>query len=87
MESGIQLRKPLPFALSDVRSYFMSGDLLKRSIAILTLLDYGYFPHEAYRLMHAFDDGLTEEAWEEMVSDAKYLDQISPRKRIGANSG
>jgi hypothetical protein len=60
----------------------MSGDLLKRTTAILTLLDYGYSPQEAFRLMHAFDETLTLEAWDDMVTDAQYLDMITTRKRL-----
>lgn len=83
MDSGIQFRKPLPFALCDIRNYFLSGDLLKRTTAILTLLDNGYFPHEAFRLLKAFDERLTQEAWDEMVCDAYYLDNMSRRPRLG----
>jgi hypothetical protein len=85
MDSGIQFRKPLPFSLQQVRSYFLSGDLLKRTTVILTLLDIGYAPHQAYRLLQAFDENLTQEAWDEMVCDAFYLDRLSPRPRLGVS--
>jgi hypothetical protein len=77
--------KQLPFALCDVRSYFLSGDLYKRTIAILTLLDGGYQESEAYRLLHAFDETLTQDAWYFMVRDAKILDEIRRRPRLSSD--
>jgi hypothetical protein len=79
------VHKRLPFALCDVRSYFLSGDLNKRTIAILTLLDGGYQEPDAYRLMHAFDETLTQDSWYLMVRDAKILDGIRRRPRLGSN--
>ena len=79
------IRNRLPFALRDVRNYFLSGDLNKRTIAILTLLDSGYHDSEAYRLLHAFDERLTQESWYLMVRDAKILDEIRRRPRLGEN--
>jgi|WetSurMetagenome_2_1015567.scaffolds.fasta_scaffold248175_2 hypothetical protein len=83
MESYIRQR--LPFALCDVRRYFLSGDLNKRTIAILTLLDAGYIESEGYRLMHAFDETLTKDSWGLMVRDARILDEIKRRPRLGKN--
>lgn len=79
------IRSRLPFALCDVRRYFLSGDLNKRTIAILTLLDGGYQVSEAYRLMHAFDENLTETSWLTMVEDAQCLDTLKRRPRLGEN--
>lgn len=79
------IRKRLPFALCDVRSYFLSGDLNKRTIAILTLLDGGYKEPDAYRLLHAFDGTLTRDSWYLMVRDAKILDEIRRRPRLGTH--
>jgi len=79
------VRKRLTFALCDVRSYFLSGDLNKRTIAILTLLDGGYQEPDAYRLLHAFDETLTQDSWYLMVRDAKILDGIRRRPRLGSN--
>lgn len=76
-------RKRLSFTLSEVRKYFLSGDLNQRSIAILTLLDSGYHDNEAFRLMRAFDENLTQDAWDLMVRDAKILDGIRKRPRLG----
>jgi sulfite reductase beta subunit-like hemoprotein len=69
--------------LSEVRKYFLSGDLNQRSIAILTLLDSGYHDSEAFRLMRAFDGTLTQDAWDLMVRDARILDGIRKRPRLG----
>jgi hypothetical protein len=77
------IRKSLPFALCDVRKYFLSGDLNQRTIAILTLLDSGYHEDEAFRLMRAFDENLTAESWGFMVRDARILDDIRRRPRLG----
>lgn len=77
-------RQRLPFALCEIRSYFLSGDLHKRTIAILTLLDGGYLEPEAYRLLHAFDETLTKDAWYFMVRDAKILDEIRTRPRLAS---
>ena len=85
MESYIRMSQKLPFALRDVRNYFISGDLLKRTTAILTLLDYGYQPQEAYRLLHAFDEKLTPWDFDDMVDEAKYLDRMSLRPRLTLN--
>lgn len=79
------IRSRLPFALCDVRRYFLSGDLNKRTIAILTLLDGGYQECEGYKLMHAFDETLTKESWGFMVRDARILDKIRRRPRLGEN--
>lgn len=78
-----QSRQRLPFALCEIRKYFLSGDLDKRTIAILTLLDGGYQEADGYRLMHAFDETLTQYAWYLMVRDAKILDGIRRRPRLG----
>lgn len=77
------IRNRLPFALRDVRSYFLSGDLYRRTIAILTLLDNGYQGPEAYRLLHSFDETLALDSWHVMVRDAKILDGIRRRPRLG----
>ena len=86
MDSGIQFCKPLPFPLQQVRSYFLSGDLLKRTTVILTLLEVGSAPLQALRLLQAFDESLTQEEWDDMVCDAFYLDRLSPRPRLGVST-
>lgn len=85
MDSGIQFCKPLPFPLQQVKFYFLSGDLLKRTTVILTLLEIGYSPSQAFRLLQAFDESLTQEKWDDMVCDAYYLDNLSPRPRLGVS--
>jgi len=81
----LESRPRLPFALCEIRKYFLSGDLDKRTIAILTLLDSGYHEAEGYRLLRAFDESLTKDSWYLMVRDAKILDGIRRRPRLGNN--
>jgi hypothetical protein len=80
-------RKRLSFSLSEVRKYFLSGNMDQRSIAILTLLDSGYLDSEAFRLMRAFDENLTQDRWDLMVRDARILDGIRKRPRLGGPRG